>query len=182
VVLRDLSEAWKSVVDVVFSIQSLASEPQLLYVIAPGEAVIVIAIEVRVGAMSGRMNLAIPSIFIKRLRHNFDQLQKIRRAGSTRQDQIHLTKLLKEATVTLQAEIDGGTVSADTLFNLEIGEILVLDHPLDRQVHGFLNGKNKFIGNVAMQNEKLAFVVSEIIKAPEKAGIPRTGKTASLGD
>ena len=87
VVLRDLDEAWKSVVDIAFSVQSLASEPTMMYVLSPAEAVIVIAIEVRVGGSSGLMNLTIPSIFIKRLRHNFDQLQRVRKIEPKESDQ-----------------------------------------------------------------------------------------------
>ncbi len=177
VVLRDLSEAWKSVADVAFSIQSLASEPQLLYVIAPGEAVIVIAIEVRVGTTSGLMNLAIPSIFIKRLRHKFDQLQRIRRAEPTEKDQVHLAKLLEEATLTFQAEMDGGTVSAETLFNLETDQILILDHPDDRRVRGFLNGKHKLLGSLVLKNEKFAFLVDENKKGQEERSSPTPDRT-----
>ncbi|MBV8827884.1 MAG: flagellar motor switch protein FliM [Acidobacteriaceae bacterium] len=172
VVLRDLSEAWKSVADVVFSIQSLASEPQLLYVIAPGEAVIVIAIEVRVGPTSGLMNLAIPSIFIKRLRHKFDQLQKIRRAESTEDDQVHLAKLLDGATLTFQAEIDGGTVSAETLVRLELDQVLVLDHPAEPHVQGFLNGKQKLLGSVMLNRGKFAFQVHQTRAAQDSLTKP----------
>ena len=43
VVLRDLSEAWTSVAKIDFAVQSLASEPQLMHVLAPAEAVIVIS-------------------------------------------------------------------------------------------------------------------------------------------
>ena len=60
VVLLDLREAWRSVADIDFTVQSLASEPQLMHVLAPAEAVIVIAVDVRVGEVTGLMNLAIP--------------------------------------------------------------------------------------------------------------------------
>src|SRR2546430_1731287 len=58
VVLQDLSEAWKSVTQVAFSFQSLASEPQLMHVLDPAEAVIVIAIDVRIGTCMSCGSLA----------------------------------------------------------------------------------------------------------------------------
>ena len=169
VILRDLSEAWRSVAEISFSVQSLASEPQLLYVIAPSEAVIVIAIEVRIGSTSGLMNLAIPSIFIKRLRHNFDQLQRIRRAESTESDQVHVAKLIEDATLTFQAEIQGGKIASRTLFNLEVDEIIVLDHPVNRLVNGFLNGQEKWTGNVVVKDDKFAFVIKDLTKSANKS-------------
>ena len=160
VVLRDLGEAWKNVADIAFSVKSLASEPTILHVLSPAEAVIVIAVEVRVGATSGLMNLAIPSIFIKRLRHKFDQLQKIRRVESTESDQYFIAQLIKDSKLTLEVQIPDGVISARTLVGLEPGEVIVLDHPIDREVSGFLNGKEKWRGNMTAHGEKVAFEVS----------------------
>jgi flagellar motor switch protein FliM len=160
VVLCDLSEAWKSVTDIAFSVQSLASEPTMLHVLSPAEAVIVIAVEMRVGAASGLMNLAIPSIFVKRLRHKFDQLQKVRKVEPTESDQYFVAQLIKDSKLTIEVHIPNGVISARTLVGLEPGEIIVLDHSLDREVSGLLNGKEKWFGNITAQGEKVAFEVS----------------------
>jgi flagellar motor switch protein FliM len=133
----------------------------LLHVLAPAEAVVVIAIDVRVGDYTGLLNLAIPSIFIKRLRHKFDQLRQVRRAASTVKDQSHLSDLIQEATLTLEARIDGGRISTKGLLNLEVGDVLVIDHPVGRDIKGFLNGCDKYIGGVTVVRDKLAFQVRE---------------------
>ena len=172
VILRDLGEAWRNVADVAFSVQSLASEPTTMYVLSPAEAVIVIAVEVRVGASSGLMNLAVPSIFIKRLRHKFDQLQKIRRAESTENDQHFIAQLLKDSKLTVEVQIPKGVISAKTLVGLELDEVIVLDHPIDREVSGFLNGKEKWRGNVMAQGDKVAFEVSKCIRASSSTPCP----------
>jgi len=159
VVLRDLAEAWKTVAEVNFSVQSLASEPQLLHVLAPAEAVIVIAIDVRLGATPGLLNLAIPSIFIKRLRHKFEQAHQIRRTAASERDQLHVARLLEDATIAFEARLKAGTISTETLMALEVDEILVLEHPLDRRVNGFLNGCDKWVGGIVARESKLAFQV-----------------------
>ena len=53
VVLRDLADAWSSVAAIDFAVQSLASEPQLMHVLAPAEAVTVIAVDVRMALCPG---------------------------------------------------------------------------------------------------------------------------------
>jgi flagellar motor switch protein FliM len=161
VVLRDLSEAWKSVADVFFSVQSLASEPQWLHVLAPAEAVVVISIEVKVDSTSGLMNLAIPSIFIKRLRHKFDLLSQVRKAASTEKDQAHMAQLLRNATLQFEAKIDAGAISARELCNLKIDDVLILEHALDAQVSGSLNGRDKWQGTILTDLDKLVFQVNE---------------------
>lgn len=161
VILRNLSDAWRSVADIAFTVQSLASEPQVMHVLSPSEAVIVIAVEMRVGATAGLMNFAIPSIFVKRLRQKLDQLQKIRRAVATPQDQRHIAYLIQDAAVEFEARIKGGAIPAQTLVDLKLDDVLILDHRLDREVNGLINGKLKWAGNIVSSGERMAFSMTE---------------------
>ncbi len=159
VMLHDLRDSWKSVADIHFAVQSLVSEPQLLHVLAPSEAMIVTTIEVRLGSTSGVMNLAIPSIFIKRLRNNFDQLQKFRKTEAKEDDQLHVAKLIQDLKLRLDVQIPGGVISAKTLMELRAGDVLMLDRPGDGQASGLLNGKEKWLGHVLSGERKLAFEI-----------------------
>lgn len=157
VVLRDLSDAWRAVEEISFNVQSLSSEPQLMHIMAPSEAVIVIAIEVKVADTPGLMNFAIPALLIKRLRHKFEQLQQIRKAASTEADKLHIARLIQEANLQLEIQIAGGTMPARTLVNMEIGDVIVLEYPVSQHITGYLNGKEKWLGNLVTRGDKLAF-------------------------
>jgi flagellar motor switch protein FliM len=160
VMLRELQQAWSSVVDVDFAVASLASENQLNYAQGTAEAMIVIGIEVRVGGTSGLMNLALPALFIKRLRKKFDQLEQIRRAEATESDQLLMGALLQNAEVDLNVQVSGGTVKAETLLNLSIGDVLILGESSEAPFRGFLNGRPQWFGEVLEQGTKLAFEIS----------------------
>jgi flagellar motor switch protein FliM len=160
ILLHDLRDSWKSVADIDFAVQSLANEPQLLHVLAPSETMIVITIDVRLGALSGLINLAIPSIFVKRLRNNFDQLRKVAKTEAADTDQLHVTKLLQNLKLNFDIQLPGGDLHGKTLFDLKVGDVLVLDHPRGAPVRGLLNGKQKWLGNVLEHDGKLAFEVS----------------------
>ena len=157
VVLRDLYDAWKAVAEINFTVQSLSSEPQLMHIMAPSEAVIVIAIEMKVGDTPGLMNFAIPSLLIKRLRHKFDQLQQIRKAESTELDQSHMARLIKDANVQVDCQILGGTIRARTLIDMKVEDVIVLEYPITRPISGNINGKEKWGGSLVANGEKLAF-------------------------
>ena len=53
IILQDLREAWKAVTNVDFTIEAMETEPQLLHLLAPNEAVVSIGIEVRIGESRG---------------------------------------------------------------------------------------------------------------------------------
>jgi len=166
VVLQDLGEAWRSIADIDFSVQSLASEPQLMHVLAPAEAVIVVVVDVRVGLVSSLMNLAIPSIFIKRLRHKFEPLQRVRRAESSEREQAVVAELLQDVVLDFEAQIDGGTISARSLLGLKPNDVLIFDHPIEQPVKGYIGGQEKWFGNIAAKRDRLVFEVAE--RGPQK--------------
>jgi flagellar motor switch protein FliM len=160
ILLQNLSDSWKTVADVRFAVQSIADEPQLLHGLAPAEAVVAISIEVRVASTTGMINLAIPSIFIKRLRHMFDRIRRIHRTESKQRDQVHMAQLLGTARLNLEVRLEGPTLSARDLLALGVGEVLMFDYPLRRQVSGLLNGQPKYWGEVELNEDKVSFRVA----------------------
>src|SRR3954453_8907290 len=164
VVLRELQESWSSVPEVNFAVSSLASETQLNYAQGAAEAMIVIAIEVRVGGTSGLMKLALPALFIKRLRNKFDQLEQIRRAEATESDRLHMGTLLQNAEVDFNVQVGGGTVKAETLLDLAIGDVLILGESCNAPFRGSLNGKPQWMGSILEERGKLAFEITGLVR------------------
>jgi flagellar motor switch protein FliM len=162
VILVDLREAWRSVADIDFSLQSLASEPRLMHVLSPVEAVVVIAVDVRLGEVTGLMNLAIPSIFIKRLRNKFDQLQRVRKAHTGEDEHLVVAEILQDVQLNFKAYIDGGKISTRTLMDMEPGDILVLEDGAAKPLKGSLNGEPKWDGYIGSLKENLAFEVTGV--------------------
>ena len=85
-ILHDLHEAWTFVTQIEFSIETVETEPQFLQILAPTEAVVAVAIEIRIGDSIGMMNIAMPSIIIKMMRQKFDQQWSLRKSASTDQE------------------------------------------------------------------------------------------------
>src|SRR5579864_8596733 len=133
IILQDLREAWKAVTAVEFTVEAMETEPQLLRVLAPNEAVVTIGVEVRIGETVGMMNIAMPSIVIKMMRQKFDQQWSIRKYPSYA-EQARVLRLLRPATLTLEARLEGPTISVRDLLTLSAGQLLVFDYPVDRAV------------------------------------------------
>ena len=52
IILNDLRTAWQAVATIDFEIESHETEPQLLHILAPNEAVVAISMEIRIGEMA----------------------------------------------------------------------------------------------------------------------------------
>jgi flagellar motor switch protein FliM len=164
IILHDLRQAWQGISPIDFTIEARETEPQLLQVMAPNEAVVAIGLEVRMADNSGMINIGMPSIIIKMLRQKFEQQWSVRRAQSTEDEQARVLRLLKPARLRLDARLEGPAALAEDLGRLEAGDVLRFDFPVDRPVSLLVNGKRKYTGYLVTTGQKKAFLVQEITK------------------
>jgi len=166
IILQDLREAWKVVTAVDFTVAAMETEPQLLHILAPNEAVVAVAVEVRIGETVGMMNIAMPSIVIKMMRQKFDQQWSLRKTHASLAEQSRVLRYLREASLTMEARLTGPTLTVHDLLGLQEGQLLTFDHPVGRPVDLEVNGSRKFSGHVVSTGKKRAFQVQEMHVEP----------------
>src|SRR5947209_4598080 len=130
IILHDLREAWKAVTAIDFTIESMETEPQLLHILAPNEAVVSVGIEVRIGETVGMMNMAMPSIVIKMMRQKFDQQWSVRKSESTGAERQRIFRLVRQASIHLDTRLEGPTLLLRDLLQLQEGDVLTFDYPV----------------------------------------------------
>jgi flagellar motor switch protein FliM len=167
IILHDLRESWRQVTNVSFSIESHETEPSLLQFMAPNEAVVAISLEIRVGEMTGMMNIGIPSIIIKMLRQKFDQGWSNRRSEASEADQRRVLRLVKPGTIHLDARLQGPTLKVEDLLALREGDVLAFDFSTEKALNLLVNGRLKFQGQVAAQGKKKAFLIRSLYMPSE---------------
>ncbi|MGH9719160.1 MAG: flagellar motor switch protein FliM [Bryobacteraceae bacterium] len=163
IILNDLKQSWHAVANLAFTIEGRESEPQLLQILAPNEAIVSIGLEIRVGDNTGMMNIGMPSIIVKMLRSKFDQQWSVRKTKSSEEDQHRILNLLKTTNVHLDARLQGPMLEVEDMLKLEPGQILMFDYSIDRPVHLMVNGRSKYKGHIVSQGRKKSLVVEELI-------------------
>jgi len=175
-ILHDLREAWKPVTAVEFTIEASETEPQLLHILAPNEAVVAVGIEVRIGESVGMMNIAMPSIVIKMMRQKFDQQWSVRKTRASRAEQARVLRMVRDARMTLEARLEGPTLSVRDLLALSEGHLLSFDYPVDRSVELLVNGTRKYTVQVVSTGKKRGCVIEQIRLAPPHGRINGDGE------
>ncbi len=167
IILHDLRQAWAPVTTIDFTIEARETEPQLLQIMAPNEAVLAIGLEIRMAENAGMMNIGMPSIIVKMLRQKFDQQWAVRRAESTPEEQARILRLIKPAHIHLDARLQGPALLVEDLLELESGDILQLDYPIERPLTILINGKPKFRAFVGTTGRKRACVIESPYKVAD---------------
>jgi flagellar motor switch protein FliM len=161
IILNDLRTAWQAVASIEFAIENHETEPQLLQILAPNEAVVAISMEIRIGDMAGIMNLGIPSITVKMLRQKFDQQWSVRKTRATDDEHARILRILQPSLLRSESVLAGPTLSVSSLLALDEGDVLAFDYTLDRPLDFTLNGVLKYRGEVVTSGRKRAFQVLE---------------------
>lgn len=169
IVLHDLRTAWQGVTNIEFAIEAFETEPQLLQILAPNEAVVAISMEVRIGDTAGMMNIGIPSIIVKMLRQKFDQQWSVRKTRATEEEHARVLRLIRPAILHMDARLQGPTLTVEALLDLQEGDVLAFDYPVSRPLDITVNGRLKYQGEVVSTGRKRGFqihhpVVDETLK------------------
>jgi flagellar motor switch protein FliM len=178
IILHDLREAWKAVTSVDFTIESMETEPQLLHILAPNEAVVAIGIEVRIGDTVGMMNIAMPSIVIKMMRQKFDQQWSVRKTHASIAEQSRMLSMLRESNLSIEARLEGPTVTVRDLLQLSEGNLLVFDYPLERSIELLVNGTRKYTAQVVSAGKRRGCVIEQLRRHAGQGRISEDGAGA----
>ncbi len=159
IVLHDLTETWRPVADINFSIESTETQPQLIQILSPNEAIVAIGFEITTGDNRGMMNFGIPSIMVKMLGQKFEQQWSIRRKTATNEEHERMFRIVNTLPMALDARLEGGAVRVEDLLHLETGDVLTFDIPLTRPLSVSVNGKPKFAGEVVVSGRNRAVLL-----------------------
>ena len=164
ITLNDLKSAWRTVTPMDFTIESHEAEPQLLRILAPNEAVVAVAMEVKIGDNAGMMNIGIPSIVVKMLRHKLDQQWSARRTESTEAEQARILHLVRNSQMLLDSRLTGPALRVEELMELKEGDVISFDYPVRHLLDLSLNGMLKYRGRIVAADGKRGFQIDELHK------------------
>ncbi len=167
IILNDLRTSWQAVSAMDFTVESHETEPTLLQILAPNEAVVAISVEVRIGECSGMMNIGIPSIIVKMLRQKFDQQWSVRKTEATETEHARILRLLQTSKIRIDTRLTGPTLSLESMLDLRAGDILSFDYPIDRPVDVTINGKLKYKGEIVTVGRKRALAIQSLFQVHE---------------
>jgi flagellar motor switch protein FliM len=110
------------------------------------------------------MNIGVPSIIVKMLRQKFDQQWSVRKTQSTDDEQARMLRLIRPSSMRLDARLEGPTLGVNALLDLQEGDTLAFDYPIERPIDFIVNGRLKYRGEVVVTGRKRAFNVLEMVK------------------
>ena len=127
-ILENLTDAWRGIVDVQFRITGRETRPQMLQVAAPNEVVLLIGFEIRIGDTRGVLEHLLPG---REHRGGERQLHPLVAADAARDDAGRAGRARRERRPRRRHAVgrDRRRIGAGEFLRLQVGDVVGLEHP-----------------------------------------------------
>ena len=167
--LVSLTESWSEITEVEFKIVEVESNPHLVQIVAPNEVVVVLGFEIKMGGRAGTMSLCMPFNVIepvmgKLLSQGWLAYQ---RRSSVEDKSEEIARGLGATEVDVVAYLGQTSITLRELMNLQPGDILQTDKPIDADMILRVQGRNKFAGRLGKLKDHLAIRITRRAEVEE---------------
>ncbi len=162
-VLHDLTESWRTVAEnLEFTIDSVETQPQLIQILSPNEAIVSIGFEITAGESRGMMNVGIPSIMVKMMGQKLDRHGSIRRRAPSEPEQEAMLRVIGRLPIAVDARLERLAIRAEDLLEIQPGDVVTFAEPLSRPVSVLVNGQHKFQGEIVAARDGRAVLLRDL--------------------
>jgi flagellar motor switch protein FliM len=159
ILAHELQEAWKPVAPIDFQFESVEASPQTSPRFAAGDALILAAVDLRVGENEGHLNVAIPLLVLKLLRQKSESKPEARKSGSRELEQAMQQKLAAGLKLDIDCALMGSSIRLRDLLKLRPGDLIDTGIACDGAATILVNGVPKFRGDVTVEGATQAVVI-----------------------
>jgi len=164
-------EAWDKVIELSMQIDRIETSPQFAQITAPNEPVAVIIVNVTMGEETGLMSICIPQTAIEPVAQQLNTRMwfssGIRDDGRGAERQAALKGMLMHTPIPMTAYFEQTPATVADIVNLQIGDVIKLDHSIDDPLTVKVQHIPKFRATIGTLGHKYAMQVVEILTEEE---------------
>lgn len=164
--LTYVPEAWDNVIQIKPSLDRIETNAQFAQIINPTEMVALATFQVVIGEVEGLMNLCIPHIVVEPVLDKlstkvwFSRIEK----GTTEESKVAIEQRISETRIPVTAILGKVNLLVGEFLELQVGDVLPLNTPVDGDVEVMVGALHKFNGKPGVRNNKSSVKITEIIR------------------
>jgi len=170
IVLEGLKESWKNIIGFSFVVEDTETNPQFVQIVAPGETVILISCEMKVGNISGIMSLCFPFLYIEPIMTSLSASHWISSTQKEPTEEMRksITDNLKDSSLGIKVDLGSTIIKIKHLLSLRRGDVIVLDQKANNNLDVFLKGSKRFLAKPGVHGKKKSIQIVSIIESKKE--------------
>ena len=162
-ILSELGTAFEPISPVTFTFERMEQNPTFAAIARPGDAVIVLSIEILIMGRSGKVDIILPYNTIDPIKGLLQQVFMGDKYGTDATWEEALTGRIYNLDVPIEAVIANKSVTLFDVAQLRVGQTIVMDHKHDEDVTLRCKHVTLFKGQIGKVEDKVAININEII-------------------
>ncbi|MHB1313880.1 MAG: flagellar motor switch protein FliM [Christensenellales bacterium] len=162
-----MNECWEKVADINAELDRIETSAQFTQIAANNEPIAIVTLNVKIGDVSDIINFCIPHVAIQpvakklasKMWYNDSHIQQ-----SNQNKLLDMSERIAGTVLTLHAVFDTTYATVKDIVNLQVGDVIRVDHHIDKQINVNVEHIAKFTGFIGMQGQRIAVKVSEVLK------------------
>jgi flagellar motor switch protein FliM len=168
IIMKDLQEVWKQVIpNIKFRKEVSENSPQIVQIVAQNEVVVLVVFEVKLGEVSGMINICYPTITIEPILAKLSSQEwligtKRFKPGSLGR---RILQLIEDIKIPVTVLLDRTILNVQKILELEKDNLIILNKKLDKPFEFYANNVYKFDVTLGRLDFKKAVKIDKMIPA-----------------
>ena len=168
--LANLAEAWDDVVHFTPRLETTETNPRFVQIVPPGDVVVLITFEAKLGENTGPMSLCIPYIVLEPVMSKISAQAMFATARMHQSDEykVRLHERVIHTFVPFSVVLGGSDITLGDVVNLQVGDIVPLDQPSEDALPIIIGDVTKFKGRPGILRNRMAIQITEVVPEEKK--------------
>ena len=166
-ILSLMDEAWERINKIAVSLDRIETNSQYAQIVAANEPMAIITMNVQIGEVSDVIKLCIPHVTVQPISKKLvmkSWYSDNRTNTGSKNDRKKLSLSLANVYLDLHAVFDETQATVSEILGTQIGDVIQIDHNINRQITIKVEHIPKFKGFIGMQGSNYAVQVTDILK------------------
>jgi len=161
-----LEKAWEHICAIKFRISAYETNPQFLQIVAPGETVVTVTLQIKLAGSYGVMTICYPYLSLEEIisrlsiQHWADSSKK-KKAGTDFEQNI---RRINPINSDLSVQMIGTSITMREMLNVRVGDVICLENSVKDEFTVLIQQKPKFLGRVGYVGGKKAVNLTRVIE------------------
>ena len=164
-----LRDPWKNVINISPVLSRLETNSQFAQIIAPGDMVAIVTLNIKIGDVEGFMNICLPFFTLE------DVMDKLNTKYwySTMQEnhdenyEAYIETLVRKVDVPIKAVLGTSIISVNDFLNLQVGDCIRLNTGVDQDMNIYVGNIRKFTALPGTEKDSYAVRITSVIREEE---------------
>ena len=162
-----MGECWEKVVNTHAILDRIETSAQFAQVTAANEPILIITMNVKIGKVSGIINFCIPHVAVQPIAKLLGTKTWYNDTLQRQSDDLQVSMLSSHITSTqlvLHAMFNSTKATVRDIVNLQVGDVIRIDHQIGQKITVKVEHINKFKGTIGLSGQRVAIKITGVLK------------------